>query len=101
VSFQDKATLVSESGNGEDKKTATTNALDITRVSWSQEEKRCLFCAGTGDGEEGDLLRCSRCKKVRFCDRQCQIQAWKTHKKSCKAELLSTQPIAKKSKIAK
>lgn len=29
------------------------------------------------------LLQCSRCKKVIYCNRDCQRAAWKTHKKVC------------------
>jgi len=29
-------------------------------------------------------LSCGRCKTVRYCSRNCQVKAWKMHKKSCK-----------------
>jgi hypothetical protein len=41
---------------------------------------KCSFC-----GREGqDLLRCSKCKKVTYCNIDCQRGDWKVHKKTCK-----------------
>lgn len=31
------------------------------------------------------LLRCASCKFARYCSRECQKKAWKTHKKECMA----------------
>lgn len=39
----------------------------------------CLAC-GKGGAE---LLRCSRCRSVRFCSVACQRAAWKDHKADC------------------
>jgi len=30
-----------------------------------------------------DLKSCSRCRKIQYCDRECQQAHWKEHKKSC------------------
>ena len=45
----------------------------------------CASCAKpeTGLAEGATLLRCSRCKTVRYCSRECQSNAWKEHKKTC------------------
>jgi MYND finger len=43
--------------------------------------KRCDNCLA----EAVDLLRCSKCKKAYYCSRECQLEAWKSHKGSCKA----------------
>jgi len=40
-------------------------------------------CAGCGV-ERDDLMRCSRCKKVAYCCRDCQVSNWKEHKGPCK-----------------
>ncbi|XP_068925239.1 histone-lysine N-methyltransferase SMYD3 isoform X2 [Petaurus breviceps papuanus] len=37
------------------------------------------------------LLRCSQCKVARYCDSQCQKQAWQDHKRECKC-LKSSEP---------
>lgn len=43
---------------------------------------KCLFCESKPD--EGEkLLRCSSCKAVRYCNRDCQSKDWKFHKKGC------------------
>jgi len=35
-------------------------------------------------GKEGKALSvCSRCKKVKYCSRECQVKDWKRHKKDC------------------
>lgn len=36
-------------------------------------------------GKEGSSLRCSRCRKVRYCSKECQGQDWKNHKPKCAA----------------
>jgi hypothetical protein len=41
-------------------------------------EPTCACC-----GVTGELQRCARCKDVHFCGRECQKQAWPTHKKRC------------------
>ena len=38
----------------------------------------CGFCQ-----KECELLKCSRCKEVYYCDVVCQKADWKEHKKSC------------------
>ena len=44
--------------------------------------KWCLFC------NEHDVVKmCSGCKTVRFCNRDCQLKAWKVHKKHCSRDL--------------
>eukprot|EP01135_Chromosphaera_perkinsii_P011240 Nk52_evm21s2367 gene=Nk52_evmTU21s2367 len=36
-------------------------------------------------GKTKNLMACSRCHTVKYCSRDCQRIAWKTHKKSCGA----------------
>ncbi|KAF0697871.1 Aste57867_11454 [Aphanomyces stellatus] len=41
---------------------------------------QCGLCGAVGDG----LLRCSLCLSAYYCNRDCQVQAWKQgHKKTC------------------
>ena len=35
------------------------------------------------DDDDKNLLQCSRCKKVRYCSRECQKLDWKNHKVTC------------------
>ena len=44
----------------------------------------CLTC-----DKKGIEKKCSKCKSVYFCDRECQRKAWKTHKKHCGRDLFS------------
>ena len=43
-------------------------------------DKICAFC-----GKMGGLLKCGRCKTVRYCDCECQTQHWPSHKAECRA----------------
>eukprot|EP00879_Flechtneria_rotunda_P025373 GHRR01026960.1.p1 GENE.GHRR01026960.1~~GHRR01026960.1.p1 ORF type:complete len:375 (+),score=144.68 GHRR01026960.1:95-1219(+) len=51
--------------------------------------QRCDFCH-KDPGKQELLLRCSRCRKARYCSRTCQKQAWPQHKHDCKR--LPSQP---------
>ncbi|KDN36983.1 hypothetical protein RSAG8_10436, partial [Rhizoctonia solani AG-8 WAC10335] len=41
----------------------------------------CQACGGRG---KPNLEMCSRCKRARYCSRNCQRADWPSHKKSCK-----------------
>ncbi|KAH9476545.1 hypothetical protein JR316_0010457 [Psilocybe cubensis] len=41
----------------------------------------CMRIGSNADGEP--LLKCSGCKNVFYCNRECQASAWKDHKKHC------------------
>ena len=44
---------------------------------------QCHFC-GRFENNNGDKpKKCSRCRRQRYCDRQCQKLDWKTHKADC------------------
>ena len=42
-----------------------------------RREKRCAYCG------EPARKKCSACKAVRYCNRQCQRDAWKNHRAQC------------------
>jgi MYND finger len=45
----------------------------------------CDYC-GEPDSKDPDakkLLRCGKCKTEKYCDKQCQKNDWKIHKKHC------------------
>lgn len=52
------------------------------KVKTTSSEKKCNTC----NFEAEQLLRCSNCKKVYYCNRECQITDWKSHKSVCKKE---------------
>lgn len=41
----------------------------------------CASCKAQG---KSNMKACGRCKTVRYCSRQCQVDHWKTHKLLCK-----------------
>ena len=43
-----------------------------------------LVCGYCGKSSTERLMVCSRCKDVAYCDKECQLAAWKGHKKICK-----------------
>ena len=42
------------------------------------------LCARCGKPGATGMLRCSKCKSVRYCSRECQRSDWKQHKLRCK-----------------
>mmetsp|Transcript_33755 Transcript_33755/g.85422 ORF Transcript_33755/g.85422 Transcript_33755/m.85422 type:complete len:1314 (-) Transcript_33755:702-4643(-) len=46
--------------------------------------RKCAACAKT-EAASGDFKRCSQCKSVWYCDKECQKGHWKAHKKECAA----------------
>lgn len=62
---------------------AATKKGRETRKARKQEGLTCANCNKTDDSNGEKLLVCSRCKVVRYCGRDCQVQHWKEHKKEC------------------
>eukprot|EP00128_Syssomonas_multiformis_P018226 Colp12_sorted_trinity150504_noHs@13782 len=60
----------------EAKRLAETYRLDVLE-DLLQDTPKCACC-----GEEA-TKRCSRCQNEWYCSRQCQVSAWKNHKKVC------------------
>jgi hypothetical protein len=54
----------------------------IARLTAHVEAKKDT-CAQCGVRAEG-LKACARCKQVRFCGQQCQLENWPSHKADCK-----------------
>ena len=44
----------------------------------SNEIDKCFVCAKVAD------KKCSRCKRVAYCSKECQANSWKQHKNDCK-----------------
>ena len=54
--------------------------------------KHCAHCSV----ELAKAMRCSQCKTVCYCSRECQKQHWGSHKSQCKAlalALLAPHPL--------
>eukprot|EP01065_Artemidia_motanka_P052575 TRINITY_DN9535_c0_g1_i1.p1 TRINITY_DN9535_c0_g1~~TRINITY_DN9535_c0_g1_i1.p1 ORF type:complete len:465 (+),score=113.26 TRINITY_DN9535_c0_g1_i1:67-1395(+) len=49
------------------------------------------YCAACGKAGS-DLVRCSQCKRVVYCDEVCQRSGWKSHKADCKRSPDATAP---------
>ncbi|KAF2660957.1 hypothetical protein K491DRAFT_687773 [Lophiostoma macrostomum CBS 122681] len=47
-------------------------------------EDGCRACGKDEKDDGSDLLQCSRCKKAKYCSRECQKRDWKMHKATCK-----------------
>jgi len=51
----------------------------------SSVQNRCTFCKKYGDRTTNKvLLRCTGCKKVYYCSKECQAKDWQSHKPKCK-----------------
>lgn len=42
----------------------------------------CAMCKQP-ESAAGTLKKCGKCKKILYCDRECQKKHWKSHKKVC------------------
>ncbi|KNC87053.1 hypothetical protein, variant [Sphaeroforma arctica JP610] len=58
-------------------------------VTNKQKALRCSACLKASEGLRG----CGRCKKLYFCNSQCQRRAWPRHKQECKA-ICASQKVA-------
>jgi TPR repeat protein len=58
------------------------------------EGAACALCAT--QGTNGKLMKCSRCKHVQYCSRECQAADWKNHKKLCVAQSKRKQETVEK-----
>ena len=83
-----------------EEKTTMSSSTDGTT------DTTCANC-GKGDSEENKLKRCTACKMVKYCCRDCQVAHRPRHKRACKkraaelfdAELFSDPPERKECPI--
>jgi hypothetical protein len=54
-----------------------------------------LVCGYCGKSSTERLMLCSRCKAVAYCDKECQLAAWKGHKKICKPKTVDGESTEK------
>ena len=50
----------------------------------SDSEKRCNFCLKTEEVAKRIIKKCSNCKVIHYCSKECQRNDWPIHKKVCK-----------------
>ena len=65
---------------------------DLTRAEKERKNNllgyKCNYC----EGIDKDLLKCSRCKEVRYCNRDCQEKDWQNHQMECKRIKMVLKP---------
>ncbi|ESK91135.1 egl9-like protein 2, partial [Moniliophthora roreri MCA 2997] len=82
--------VVSQSGYSErsgtsarDKVLGTKEGRPTVSGAWKgRNQRQCSFCKKVG--KDKDLQKCSRCKLVFYCGKECQCMAWPSHKIFCK-----------------
>jgi hypothetical protein len=57
----------------------------LLRYMWENKDKHGTSspCADCGTVKDTGMLRCSKCKSVRYCSTECQKNHWNEHKPSC------------------
>ena len=72
-----------------DRLPCVTPAIDtVTNRDWflrfinTNKENMCHACQKAA--QDTTLKKCSRCKKVKYCSKECQVKDWKNHKKHCR-----------------
>ena len=69
----------------------------VSRNAADTCEKKVNECNNCGK-ISANLLSCSRCKTVNYCDRDCQRAAWPMHKASCQGDSAAAASISTNSK---
>ncbi len=74
-------------GAHEKKGTTTTTTTSDHQEKEEKEQNNVIICGNKACGlreEKGQTFsRCSRCKKLYYCGRECQRRDWASHKLSC------------------
>ena len=53
--------------------------MDLLKDEIKYQSYSCGFCK-----KSNSVLKCSKCKLIYYCDRNCQVKDWKNHKLVCK-----------------
>ena len=67
-------------------KSASTNAPVVPAAAPTKPVAgyRCTFCGESKNRVNGgELNKCSKCQRARYCSKECQMIDWKRHKKEC------------------
>ncbi|RZF36557.1 hypothetical protein LSTR_LSTR010668 [Laodelphax striatellus] len=85
--------LASQNGDSASALSIVTAAINGQRGFVDTDVTACVTCA-----ENGALKKCSKCKKVQYCDRECQRLHWFVHKKECeRPSTTSATPVSSSS----
>jgi hypothetical protein len=65
---------------------------NIAERSLPSQQQNLFFLNPCGhcrkvEGRKGEFKRCSQCKQVAYCSRDCQKADWKSHKAACAASV--------------
>lgn len=60
------------------------------QIRFTSDDTPCVTCA-----EPQAYKKCSKCKAVQYCDRECQRLHWFIHKKECARSPTSNLPATK------
>ncbi|KAI1161159.1 hypothetical protein F5B18DRAFT_674905 [Nemania serpens] len=55
----------------------------IAGVGKTPIDGRCASCGKNKQADGSALMNCARCRKVKYCSRECQRKDWKAHKSAC------------------
>ena len=64
--------------NTESKVSSSSFSSNNTTTDFKTDTTACILCSKEAKSQ------CSRCHKVRYCSRECQMDHWKEHKSLCK-----------------
>jgi hypothetical protein len=59
------------------------SAAESRRAAQNLGVQECFFCGRVPTSMGDRLVRCARCHKARYCNRECQTSDWKKHAKHC------------------
>jgi ankyrin repeat protein len=63
-------------------RTTIADALKAALRLPAEKRRRCAHCDTTTSEK---LQKCSACRRVYYCNRECQVAHWKRHKPACKS----------------
>lgn len=70
--------------SGERNRSPRAPRTQATQSQSQSQEESCLKCGAATTKAGNPLLRCSKCKTVKYCSPDCQKKDWKKHKQMCK-----------------
>ncbi len=62
---------------------ALPSAAESRKAAQNRGQQECSFCGRIPTSMGDKLVRCARCHKARYCNRECQTSDWKKHSRQC------------------